>query len=117
MTVVAWLRSIHHPLRLVKVFPMSHNGRTWPEAGRGPLVVEVWRDSPLHLLPVAEVERGSVKQVVVAGGEAVDEVEGEAAQECGESVLGDPPDLVGQEGGGKCTWYEASVIRTDDGVE
>ena len=117
MTVVAWFRSIHHPLRLVKVFPMSHNGRTWPEAGRGPLVVEVWRDSPLHLLPVAEVERGSVKQVVVAGGEAVDEVEGEAANEGDEGVLGDPPHLVGEEGGGEGAGYEAGVVGADDRVE
>ena len=34
MTVVPWFGSIHHPLRLVQVFPMPHNGRTRPEAGR-----------------------------------------------------------------------------------
>ena len=40
--------------------------------------------------------------MVVAGRETVDEVESEAAQECGESVLGDTPDIIGQEGEGKC---------------
>ena len=117
MTSVAGLRGVHRTLSLVQILAVPDYGGPGPETGCRPLVVEISRDPALHLVPLTQVQRGPVEQMVVPGGEAVDEVEGEAAQECGESVLGDPPDLVGQEGGGKCTWYEASVIRADDGVE
>ena len=117
MTRVPGLRSVHRTLRLVKILPVSDYGRPGPQTGCRPLVVEVGRDPSLHLVPLAQVERCPVEEMVVAGRETVDEVESEAAQECGESVLGDPPDLVGQEGGGKCTWYEAGVVGADDRVK
>ena len=117
MTSVPRLGSVDRTLGLVEILAVSDYGGPRPETGCGPLVVEISRDPSLHLVPLAQVERGPVEEMVVAGRKAVDEVEGEAAQEGGESMLGDPPHLVGQEGGGKCTGYEASVIRTDDGVE
>ena len=117
MTGVPGLCGVHWTLRLVEILAVTYNGLAWPETGCRPLVVEVGGDPPLHLVPLAQVERGPVQEVVVAGREAVDEVEGEAAQKCCESVLGDPPDLVGQEGGGKCTRYKAGIVRTDDGVK
>ena len=115
--MVARLSGVHHPLGLVQVLPMAHDSCSWPEAGRRPLVVEVRRDPAFHLLPVAEVERGPVQEVVVAGREAVDKVEGEAAQECCECVLGHPPHLVRQERGRECARDEARVVGADDGIK
>ena len=66
---------------------------------------------------MTQVERGAVEQVIVASREAVDQVEGEAADEGDEGVLGHPPHLIGQEGGGEGAWYEAAVVGADDGVE
>ena len=115
--MVARLSGVHHPLGLVQVLPMAHDGCSWPEARRRPLVVEVRRDPAFHLLPVAEVERGPVQQVVVAGGEAVDQVEGEDPDEGDQGVLRHPPHLVGQEGGGEGAGDESGVVSADDGVE
>ena len=58
-----------------------------------------------------------MQQVVVACREAVDQVEGEAAQEGGQCVLGHPPHLVGEEHGGEGTRDEPGVVRADDGVK
>ena len=115
--MVARLSGVHHPLGLVQVLPMAHDGCSWPEAGRRPLVVEVRRDPAFHLLPVAEVERGPVQEVVVAGGEAVDQVESEDPYEGDQGVLRHPPHLVGQEGGGEGAGDESGVVSADDGVE
>ena len=117
MTGVPGLRGVHRTLSLVQILAVSDYGGPRPETGCRPLVVEIGRDPALHLVPLTQVQGGPVEEMVVSGGKAVDEIEGEATQECGESVLGDPPDLVGQEGGRKCTRYEARVVRTDDGVE
>ena len=54
---------------------------------------EYWR----HLGPVAEVEAGAVQQVVVGRGEAVHQVQGEAAHRRGQGVQRHPPHLVHQE--------------------
>ena len=93
MRGVAGLRSVDRTLRLVEILPVPHDGSSGPERGSRPLVVEVGRDPALHLVPLAQVEGGPVEEVVVAGREAVDQVEGQAAQEGGESVLDDPPGL------------------------
>merc|ERR1719209_336146 len=58
-----------------------------------------------------------MKKVVIAGREAVDQVEGEAAYEGDEGVLGHPPHLVGQEGGGEGAGYESGVVGADDRVK
>ena len=60
MTEVARLCSVDHSLCPVQVFPMPNNSVPRPETSCGPLVVKIWRNPALHLLPVAEVEGGSV---------------------------------------------------------
>ena len=73
---------------------MAHHGCPRPQRGGGPLVVEGGSDAAgLELGPVAEVEAGAVQEVVVRRGEAVHQVQRQAAQEGGESVLDDPPGL------------------------
>ena len=47
----------------------------------------------------------------------MDQVEGQAAQERGQGVLDNPPGLVREERGRKCTGYEARVVGGQDGVE
>ena len=70
-----------------------------------------------HLGPVAQMERGPVEEVVVPCREAVDQVEGETAEEGGQGVLRHPPDFVGQVGRGEGARDEAGVVRADDRVE
>ena len=101
MTRVPGLRSVHRTLRLKEILPVSDYGRPGPQTGCRPLVVEVGRDPSLHLVPLAQVERGPVEEMVVAGREIVDEVK--SAPRIVLSVLGDTPDIIGQEGEGKCT--------------
>ena len=117
MTRIARLRRVHRPLRLVQVLAVTDDGLARPQAGGSPLVVEVGGDPSFHLLPVAEIERGPVQEMVVRSGEAVDQVEREAAHEGGQRVLRHPPHLVREEGGGKCTRNKTGVISADDGVE
>ena len=63
------------------------------------------------------MQRGPVEEVVVPRREAVDQVEGETAEEGGQGVLRHPPHLVREERRGKCTGTKSSVVGADDGVE
>ena len=58
-----------------------------------------------------------MQQVVVRRWEAVDQVEGEAAEEGGEGVQRHPPHLVREEAGGEGAGDEAGVVCAEDGVE